>query len=64
MNCTNCGAPMDLFAERRYYFCHHYGSSHFLQNPAVDGVQVLVGVAVWGARKGRPDGRAQGPPLR
>jgi Zn-finger nucleic acid-binding protein len=41
MNCPNCGAPMELFAQRRYYFCHHCGGFHFLQNPAVDGVQVL-----------------------
>lgn len=32
---------MELFAERRYYFCHHCGAFHFLQNPAIDGVQVL-----------------------
>jgi Zn-finger nucleic acid-binding protein len=41
MNCPNCGAPMELFAARRYYFCHHCGTFHFLENPAVDGVQVL-----------------------
>src|SRR5688572_27555145 len=41
MNCRNCGAPMQLFARRRYYFCGFCGTFEFIATPAVDGVQVL-----------------------
>jgi Zn-finger nucleic acid-binding protein len=41
MNCRNCGAPMQLFDRRRYYFCTHCGAFHFIDPPAVEGVQVL-----------------------
>lgn len=43
MNCRNCGAPMELFERRRYYFCQHCGSFHFLgtESAGADGVQVL-----------------------
>lgn len=41
MNCQNCGAPMELFARQRHYFCRHCGSFHFLESPEIDGVQVL-----------------------
>ena len=41
MNCANCGAAMELFARRRYSFCRHCGSFHFLDAPDTDGLQVL-----------------------
>jgi Zn-finger nucleic acid-binding protein len=41
MNCQSCGAPMELFERRRYYFCHHCGSFHFIGGQAVDGLHVL-----------------------
>lgn len=42
MNCRNCGAPMELFERRRYSFCRHCGSFHFIDAGAGhDGVQVL-----------------------
>ena len=41
MDCRNCGAPMELFERRRYYSCAHCGTFHFIETPAVDGVQVL-----------------------
>jgi hypothetical protein len=41
MNCLNCGAPMELFARRRYYFCTFCGSFSFIDAPAVHGVRVL-----------------------
>lgn len=41
MNCRNCGAPMELFERRRYYFCTFCGSFAFIDAPAVDGVRVL-----------------------
>jgi Zn-finger nucleic acid-binding protein len=41
MNCRNCGAPMELFDRRRYFFCTHCGSFHFIDTPPVDGVHVV-----------------------
>jgi Zn-finger nucleic acid-binding protein len=41
MNCRNCGAAMELFERRRYYFCNHCGTFHFIETPAEDGVRVL-----------------------
>jgi Zn-finger nucleic acid-binding protein len=41
MNCANCGAPMELFDRRRYYFCRHCGTFHFIEAEAHDGVRVL-----------------------
>jgi Zn-finger nucleic acid-binding protein len=41
MNCPSCGAPMQLFDRRRYYFCAYCGAFHFIDPPAVEGVQVL-----------------------
>src|SRR3970040_304425 len=41
MNCRNCGAPMELFDRRRYYFCHHCGTFHFLETTEKDGVEVI-----------------------
>jgi Zn-finger nucleic acid-binding protein len=42
MNCTNCGAPTELFERRRYAFCQYCGAFHFLDAPAIDGLQVLA----------------------
>ena len=44
MNCTNCGAPMQLFERRRYFYCKHCGTFQFLDAPDLDGVQVLAAV--------------------
>lgn len=41
MNCDNCGAPMELFERRKYFFCRYCGSFHFIQTPETDGVRVL-----------------------
>src|ERR671914_218326 len=41
MDCRNCGAPMELFERRRYYFCSYCGTFHFIETPSIDGVQVL-----------------------
>jgi Zn-finger nucleic acid-binding protein len=41
MNCPNCGAPMDLFDRRRYFFCRYCGRFEFLDAAEADGVQVL-----------------------
>ena len=42
MNCQNCGAPMELFARRRHFFCRHCGSFHFLDAPEIDGLRLLA----------------------
>jgi Zn-finger nucleic acid-binding protein len=41
MNCRNCGAAMELFERRRYYFCRYCGTFHFIESAETDGVQVL-----------------------
>jgi Zn-finger nucleic acid-binding protein len=41
MNCRNCGAAMELFERRRYYFCNHCGTFHFIETPAEDAIRVL-----------------------
>ena len=41
MNCVNCGAAMELFERRRYYFCHHCGSFHFIARDTGEGVHVV-----------------------
>jgi len=38
MNCLNCGAAMELFAQRRYYFCTHCGSFQFIARDTGEGV--------------------------
>ena len=30
MNCRNCGAAMELFARRHYYFCNYCGTFEFI----------------------------------
>jgi Zn-finger nucleic acid-binding protein len=41
MDCRNCGAPMELFERRRYYYCNHCGTFHFIETAAIEGVRVL-----------------------
>lgn len=41
MNCRNCGAAMELFDRRRYYFCAYCGTFQFIETPVVEGIQVL-----------------------
>jgi Zn-finger nucleic acid-binding protein len=41
MDCRNCGAPMELFERRRYYFCTYCGTFHFIETPPMEGVHVL-----------------------
>jgi Zn-finger nucleic acid-binding protein len=41
MNCRNCGAPMELFERRRYFFCIHCGSFSFINTPEVEGIRLL-----------------------
>ncbi len=41
MNCRNCGAAMELFERRKYYFCAYCGAFHFIETNDQDGVEVL-----------------------
>lgn len=41
MNCRNCGAVMELFASRGYFFCKYCGSFHFPETAGDDGVRVI-----------------------
>ena len=41
MNCRNCGAPMELFERRRYYFCTFCGTFAFIDSPEVEGLRIL-----------------------
>ncbi len=41
MNCVNCGAAMELFESRRYFFCRHCGSFHFPEPPDADGIRIV-----------------------
>ena len=41
MDCRNCGAPMDLFERRRYYFCRYCGTFDFIGGLDTGGVRVL-----------------------
>ncbi len=41
MNCRNCGAAMELFERRKYYFCAYCGTFHFIEAEDQDGVEVL-----------------------
>jgi Zn-finger nucleic acid-binding protein len=40
MNCSNCGAAMDLVDGRHYFFCTHCGSFHFPEAATDQGVRV------------------------
>ena len=41
MDCRNCGAPMELFERRRYYFCPYCGTFHFIDTPPIEGIRIL-----------------------
>jgi Zn-finger nucleic acid-binding protein len=41
MNCRNCGAAMELFERRKYYYCTYCGTFHLIETSDQDGVQVL-----------------------
>jgi Zn-finger nucleic acid-binding protein len=41
MNCPNCGAPMELFHRRRYFFCTHCGTFHFIPPDSGEDIQVV-----------------------
>jgi Zn-finger nucleic acid-binding protein len=41
MNCINCGAAMELFERRKYYFCRYCGTFEFIETSPLDGVEVL-----------------------
>jgi Zn-finger nucleic acid-binding protein len=40
MNCPDCGAPMEVVANRNYFHCSHCGNCEFTQETG-DGVHVL-----------------------
>ena len=41
MNCRNCGAAMELFEGRGYFFCRYCGSFHFPDSVGADGLRVV-----------------------
>ena len=41
MNCTNCGAAMDLVPSRRYFQCSHCGTYHFPEAVEADGLRIV-----------------------
>lgn len=41
MNCTNCGAAMELIESRRYFFCRYCGSFNFPEPADAHGIRVL-----------------------
>ena len=41
MNCTNCGAAMELIESRRYLFCRYCGSFQFPEPADAEGVRIL-----------------------
>jgi Zn-finger nucleic acid-binding protein len=42
VNCRNCGAAMELFERRKYYFCRYCGSFHFIESASAGGVETLA----------------------
>jgi len=40
MNCTSCGAAMELLESRRYFQCRHCGTFHFPTTVEADGIGV------------------------
>lgn len=42
MNCRGCGAAMELFERRKYFFCRYCGAFHFIETAVADGVEVLA----------------------
>jgi Zn-finger nucleic acid-binding protein len=41
VNCTNCGAAMELVESRRYFICSHCGSFSFPEAIDVDGIRIV-----------------------
>lgn len=41
MNCTNCGAAMELVESRRYFQCRHCGTFHFPTGVEEDGIRIV-----------------------
>jgi Zn-finger nucleic acid-binding protein len=41
MNCTNCGAAMELVESRRYFQCRHCGTFHFPDGTEADGIRIV-----------------------
>lgn len=41
MNCTNCGAAMELVESRRYFRCGHCGAFQFPDGPESDGLRIV-----------------------
>jgi Zn-finger nucleic acid-binding protein len=41
MNCTSCGAAMQLTESRRYFHCRHCGRYHFPQPVESDGIHIV-----------------------
>jgi Zn-finger nucleic acid-binding protein len=41
MNCRNCGAAMELFESRGYFFCRYCGTFHFPESTSDEGVRIL-----------------------
>lgn len=40
MNCSNCGAAMELIESRRYFRCRHCGTFHFPEPINADGIRI------------------------
>ena len=40
MNCTSCGAAMELVESRRYFRCGHCGSYHFPETIEAEGIRI------------------------
>ncbi len=40
MNCTNCGAAMDLLSDRGYFYCRYCGSFHVPESVESEGAIV------------------------
>ena len=41
MNCSNCGAAMELIESRKYFVCRHCGSFSFPEPIEVDGIRII-----------------------
>ena len=41
MNCTNCGAAMELVESRRYFQCAHCGTYQFPTSIEADGIRIV-----------------------
>jgi Zn-finger nucleic acid-binding protein len=41
MNCSNCGAAMELIESRRYFRCRHCGTFHFPEPIDAEGIRIV-----------------------